>query len=86
MPTETPHPSPRGIPPLAQPRLYRIELRGHLDQAWLSAFAPLSFSSSDRLTTIEVLADQAGLRGILNRLWDLNLDLRSVVEISRPAA
>ena len=35
---------------------------------------------------IEVLADQAALRGILNRLWDLNLDIFSVVEISRPDA
>ena len=34
---------------------------------------------------IEVLADQAGLRGILNRLWDLNLDIFSVVEMARPA-
>lgn len=35
---------------------------------------------------IEVLADQAALRGILNRLWDINLDIFCVVEIARPAA
>ncbi len=48
----------------------------------MAAFDPISFSSSDRVTMIEVLADQAALRGILNRLWDLNLDILSVIEIA----
>jgi hypothetical protein len=29
------------------------------------------------------LADQAALRGVLTRLWDLNLDIISVVRIAR---
>lgn len=77
--------SKRNVPKAAQRRHYRIELRGHIDQAWMAAFEPTSFSSSSQVTLLDVLADQAALRGILNRLWDLNLDVLSVVEISGPA-
>jgi len=70
----------------AQRRNFRIEVRGQVDKGWMAAFDPISFSSSDRVTMIEVLADQAALRGILNRLWDINLDIFSVIEIARPAA
>jgi hypothetical protein len=73
------------IPSTAQRRHFRIELRGQVDRGWMAAFDPISFSSSARGTIIEVLADQAGLRGLLNRLWDLNLDILSVVEITLPA-
>jgi hypothetical protein len=82
---ENPHRSTKSIPPTAQRRHFRIELRGQVDQGWMAAFDPVSFSSSGRVTTIEVLADQAGLRGILTRLWDLNLDIFSVVEMALPA-
>jgi hypothetical protein len=85
MPPKTPHLSSCQILPIAQPRRFRIELRGPLDPGWLSAFTMLSFSSSEQLTTLEVFADQATLRGIVNRLWDLNLDLRSIVEVAGPA-
>jgi hypothetical protein len=51
----------------------------------MTAFDPLSYSSTTKLTIIVVMADQAALRGILNRLWDLNLDILSVIEIARPA-
>ena len=85
MPAKTSHSSYRDILPIAQPRRFRIELLGPLDPGWLSAFTLLAFSSSEQLTTLEVCADQAALRGIVNRLWDLNLDLRSIVEIAGPA-
>lgn len=75
----------KSIPSTAQRRHFCIELRGQVNQGWMAAFDPISFSSSDKVTTIEVLADQAGLRGILNRLWDLNLDIYSVVEMALPA-
>lgn len=77
--------STKSILSTAQRRRFRIGLRGQVDQGWMAAFDPISFFSSDRVTMIEVLADQAGLRGILNRLWDLNLDIFSVTEIARPA-
>lgn len=77
--------SRKSILSTAQRRCFRIGLRGQVDREWMAAFDPISFSSTDRVTMIEVLADQAALRGILNRLWDLNLDIFSVIEIARPA-
>ena len=85
MSAENPHKPIQSIPPTAQTRYFRIELRGQVDQGWMAAFDPISFSSNGRVTVIAVLADQAGLRGILNRLWDLNLDILSVGEIALPA-
>lgn len=84
MSKETPHTLNKDIPSTAQRRRFRIGLRGQVDREWMAAFDPISFSSTDRVTMIEVLADQAGLRGILNRLWDLNLDIFSVVEKASP--
>lgn len=77
--------STQSIPTTAQRRHFRIELRGQVDKGWLAAFDPITFSSSERVTIIEVLVDQAGLRGFMNRVWDLNLDILSVVEIAVPA-
>ncbi len=85
MSEETPHRSTKSIPSTAQRRLFRIELRGQVDKGWMVTFDSISFSSSDKVTNLEVLADQAALRGILNRLWDLNLDILSVVEIAAPS-
>jgi hypothetical protein len=82
---ETPHRSINRIPSTAQQRHFCIELRGRVDQRWMAAFDPESFSCSDKVTMIEVLADQAALRGILNSLWDLNLDIISVIQIESPA-
>ena len=85
MSEETPHRPTNTISSTAQSRLYRIELRGRVDQGWLTGCDLAAYSSSDRLTMIVVLADQAALRGILNRLWDLNLDILSVSETAGPA-
>jgi hypothetical protein len=82
---ETPYRSIKSIPSTAQRRHFRLELRGQVDQRWVAAFDLESFSSSDKVTMIEVLADQAALRGILNSLWDLNLDIISVIEIESSA-
>ena len=72
----------KGFPSTAQRRAFRIELRGQVDEAWIAAFEPTAYSSSDGVTSFEVQADQAALRGILNRLWDLNLDILSVIGIA----
>jgi len=75
----------KNLPSTAQRRRFRIELRGPVDKGWLAAFDLLSFTSSATVTVFETLADQSALRGILNRVWDLNLDLMSVVESELPA-
>jgi hypothetical protein len=82
---EIPRPSIQHVPSIAQCRYFRIELRGQVGEVWLAAFDPVSLSISDQVTWLEVRVDQAALRGILNRLWDLNLNILSVVEIAEPA-
>lgn len=79
------HPHQKGVPATAQRRHFRIQLHGQVDQRWMISFEPISYSIFDEVTVIEVLTDQAGLRGILNRLWDLNLDVFSVAEIESSA-
>jgi hypothetical protein len=81
---ETLPPSIQGPPAGAQPRRFRIELSGRVGEVWLAACAPVSLSRSERATVLEVRADQAALRGILNHLWDLNLEVLSVVAAGEP--
>lgn len=50
----------------------------------MEAFDPVLVTRSSGATTIEVLVDQAGLRFVVNRLWDLNCDISAVVELGQP--
>ncbi|MBN2149665.1 MAG: hypothetical protein JW726_19915 [Anaerolineales bacterium] len=62
-------------------RRYQITVEGKIDSSWsdwLCGMQPTSWQESDgrQMTTLRgVLADQAALRGLLTRLWDLNLVL-----------
>ncbi len=66
---------------------YQIKVRGCVDPSWSDWFNGLQVSSeTDRdAGCVTVLTgsveDQANLRGILNRLWDLNLVLVSAFQI-----
>jgi hypothetical protein len=71
----------------AEVRTYRIEVRGQLDErwsAWLGGATiavhgdPSTDPDAVGTTVVTASLDQAGLRGVLNRLWDLNLTLLSV--------
>jgi hypothetical protein len=66
--------------------LYRINVQGKLDDRWSDWFSGMSVLSREEpgcppITTLTGPVDQAALRGILNRIWDLNLTLVSVVPI-----
>jgi hypothetical protein len=71
------------------PRMYRIRVQGNLDprwSEWLQSMSIVSEQTADGcLSTVLTgpLADQAALRGVLTRLWDLNLDIISVAWIIR---
>jgi len=73
----------RNYPPHTA-RAYRITVEGKIDASWsewLEGMQIVSRKESDdmQVTTLSgILTDQAALRGLLNRLWDLNLVLRSV--------
>jgi len=63
--------------------VYQITVQGALDPEWAAWLHGLTLASTegDGLTVTTLsgpVADQAALRGILNKLWDLNLTLISV--------
>lgn len=60
--------------------MYRIRVRGKLHERWCDWFANLEVSAAGNGESILTVAlpDQAALRGILDRLWDLNYEVLSV--------
>ena len=70
---------------LDSPLTYRITVRGKLDERWSDWFSGMQVSLHEAkdgtpLTTlVGPVADQAQLRGVLNRIWNLNLILVSLV-------
>jgi hypothetical protein len=64
--------------------VYEIQLQGELDQGWEQWFDGLAvtFTAADdkqpTTTLLGPVVDQAALRGLLCKLWDLNLILVSV--------
>jgi hypothetical protein len=71
-------------------KVYQIRVQGRLDKrrsGWFEGITmELERASDDTLTTTltGAVADQARLRGILSKLWDLNLTLVSVTRIETP--
>jgi hypothetical protein len=68
--------------------IYQIKVRGRLDARWSDWFGGMTVtcevgSDGMPITTITgPVADQAALRGILWKLWDLNLRLVSMIHIN----
>jgi hypothetical protein len=68
---------------------YEIQVQGELDRGWEEWFDGFSVSvqhasKQSRTTTfLGPVADQSALRGILGKLWDLNLTLISVRRIEK---
>ena len=66
--------------------VYQIRVAGNLDERWSEWVSGLTVAAGPAregtpVTTLTGLVDQAALRGILNKVWDLNLTLVSVVSI-----
>ena len=66
---------------------YEIGVQGRLDRGWEDWFdglAAIAVNTSEHrpITTLVLpIEDQAALRGVLGKLWDLNLTLISVRRI-----
>jgi hypothetical protein len=62
-----------------QTGLYEIQVLGILDESWSGWFGGMSIPVEKDVTTMSgSVPDQTALRGILDRIWDLNLALISV--------
>ena len=56
-----------------------IKIKGHLDQIWEDWFDGMEISyDGDNTIMTGIMKDEAYMRGILNRIMDLNLELISV--------
>jgi len=72
--------------------VYQIVLEGEIDPSWSEWFHGFEIQSSaggdgQRFTALSgPVEDQAELRGILNKVWDLNLELVSVNRIKESNA
>ena len=72
---------------------YEIRVKGILDRKWSGWFNGMAItfgqaSDGSPLTTLTgTVADQAKLRGLLSKIWDLNLTVLSVnrIEPEEPA-
>lgn len=71
--------------------VYQIKVQGRLAEDWSAWFNGLSVACENTgeaaapVTTLTgVMADQASLRGVLTRLWNLNLTLISIVRLEKP--
>ena len=64
--------------------VYQIAIHGSLDTGWSNWFnwLELSYQEAQHCTTLTgAISDQAELRGILNKLWDLNKSIISVFQL-----
>ena len=75
-------------------KVYQIKVRGRLHDRWSGWFHDMTIAvqntrDGSRVTTLTgAVADQARLRGILSKLWDLNMKVVSVshIESEEPRA
>jgi len=70
------------------PLHYDIRVEGHLDARWASRFSGLRLTNEDDGTTLlhGPVVDQAALHGLLQRLRDMGLPLRSITPVSADGA
>jgi len=70
--------------PGAKSRQYQITVEGRIDPGWSDWFQGMEIASQNgscRTILSGAVVDQASLRGVLNKIWDLNLVLVSVQQI-----
>jgi len=69
--------------------LYRIVISGALHESWSDFLGKVDIDwerqgiSSYHTILLSEVPDQAGLRGLLNRIWDLNLEIISLDKFSQ---
>lgn len=67
-----------------RPAAYQIKAQGMLDETWSDWFGGMAVEFENGITTLTgEVTDQAALRGVLCKLWDLNLALISLLPYQR---
>jgi hypothetical protein len=67
---------------LVRPAVYEIRVEGVLDERWSDWFHGMTIASDSGVTVLTgPVSDQAILRGMLTKIWDLSLTLVSVMPI-----
>jgi hypothetical protein len=72
--------------------IYQIQVQGQIGERWSHWFRDMRIShqptqAGRSVTTLTgPVPDQAALRGILSKLWDLNLTLLSVIRLEPKGA
>jgi hypothetical protein len=67
---------------LEKPVIYQIRMQGRLDESWSGWFSGMAITVDGDTTTLTgAVVDQSALRGVLTKLWNLNLVLISVDRI-----
>jgi hypothetical protein len=72
-----------------KPTRYQIKIEGNIREDWSDWLSGMNISSAQdgkgsQITTLTgIVPDQAALRGILCKLWDLNLTILSVARIEK---
>jgi hypothetical protein len=76
-----------GDPESDRREVYQIKVQGRLGETWSSWFHDMAITSEEAsdgsaVTTLTgPVVDQAALRGVLDRIWNLNLNLIYVSRI-----
>ncbi len=70
-----------------EPGLYEIRIKGHLEDRWAGWFEGMTITLEEDGDTLlsGPVADQAALHGLLKRVRDLGLPLRSVNSVEPDA-
>ncbi len=68
-----------------KPAVWEIKVLGHLDESWSGWLEGMVISYNNGCTVLTgKMADQAALRGLLSKVWDLNQTLISVNRVETP--
>ena len=67
----------------AEPLIYQIRIKGHLDRKWADWFSGLSITALDNGETLLTgpVLDQAMLHGLLRKVRDVGLPLVAVIAV-----
>jgi hypothetical protein len=74
---------------LDRPATYQIKVPGELDASWINWSGEMTIKAEEMehgntVTTLEGTFDQAGLQGLLRRLYSFGLPLISVKWLEQP--